>query len=257
MPISSDTLFHFTDHFDTIRRILQVEFQPRFCWEDQPICHPDPEMSDRLDGAIPMVCFCDIPLSQITAHMGRYGSYGLGLSKEWGLQNGVAPVMYAFPRSPVTGSIYSSLLFELSHDLNGMSAEAFSRLWNDIHRIACYIKAYEGPYKKGTREWNNVRFYDEREWRWIPNMADTANGLRLMREEYDNPGIRDKANRDVGKKYRLRFEPSDIKYIIVAREDEVLPMIHAVEQIKEKYSADEKRLLTSRVISAERIAADF
>jgi len=44
--------------------------------------------------AIPMVCFCDIPLSQLVSHIDTYGKYGLGMSKEWGIKKGLNPVIY-------------------------------------------------------------------------------------------------------------------------------------------------------------------
>jgi hypothetical protein len=81
--------------------------------------------------------------------------------------------------------------------------------------------------------------------------------LLLRKEDYDDFEKRDEANSELRRNYRLGFEPSDIRYIIVAREDEVLPMIREVERIKDKYTGDQKRLLASRVISAEQIAADF
>ena len=66
----------------------------------------------------------------------------------------------------------------------------------------------------------------------------------------------DRANEAIAP-LRLRFTPHDIKYVIVQSEKEVLPIIRDLERIKEKYQGDAIRLLTSRVISAERIREDF
>jgi hypothetical protein len=45
--------------------------------------------------AIPMVCFCDLPIGLIRRHMLTYGGgYGIGLDKSWGLKHGVEPVFY-------------------------------------------------------------------------------------------------------------------------------------------------------------------
>ena len=58
-------------------------------------------------------------------------------------------------------------------------------------------------------------------------------------------------------RYRIPFEPNDIKYLIVRREEEIVPFIRNIQEIIGKYSLQEVQLLTSRVISAEQIRADF
>lgn len=45
-----------------------------------------------------MVCFCDV-----------YGHYGIGLTKEWGIRNGVSPVLYPYDQSPLTMRLHRSL----------------------------------------------------------------------------------------------------------------------------------------------------
>ena len=77
MPISASTLFHFTGTFDNLCGILESNFHPHYCYERLPELFP---MADRtyIDYAAPMVCFCDLPLSQIKEHIEDYGSYGLG-----------------------------------------------------------------------------------------------------------------------------------------------------------------------------------
>jgi hypothetical protein len=55
--------------------------------------------------AIPMVCFCDLPLSLIKKHVEEYGGYGIGLNKTWGVKNGVAPVIYTHSRAKTRPSV--------------------------------------------------------------------------------------------------------------------------------------------------------
>lgn len=59
MPVSSNTLFHFTNSIDNIENILINDFVPHYSLEKI--------MVGRIifEFAFPMVCFCDIPLSQI------------------------------------------------------------------------------------------------------------------------------------------------------------------------------------------------
>jgi len=87
--ISANTLFHFTKSIDNLRNILTHTFSPRYCLE-----HIDNISKEAIDLAIPMVCFCDIPLSQIKDHVNTYGEYAIGLSKEWAMSNGISPVFY-------------------------------------------------------------------------------------------------------------------------------------------------------------------
>ena len=84
MNISLNTLFHFTDKIENVIGILKEGFRPHFCLEDLNDFVSRDERIEYLEWAIPMVCFCDIPLSQSTNHREHYGNYGIGLSKEWG-----------------------------------------------------------------------------------------------------------------------------------------------------------------------------
>jgi hypothetical protein len=78
-----------------------------------------------------------------------------------------------------------------------------------------------------------------------------------MAQEFNTPEKREAANAAIFDYDRLSFDPDDIKYIIVSKEEEILPMIKNLEKIKEKYDNDTVQRLTSRIISAEHIRADF
>lgn len=74
---------------DAIRSILKDGFFPHYC----PEYTLDPE--DRRAAsrrhhpmrAIPMVCFCDLPLSLIAKHLKEYGCFGIGMTKRWGIKH--------------------------------------------------------------------------------------------------------------------------------------------------------------------------
>lgn len=100
--ISSETLFHFTPKPEYLFQLLQNEFKPRYYPE---IIHL--EGMKTLNKAIPMVCFCDIPLSQIKDHIDTYGNYGIGMTKEWAIKNKLNPVLYLEPSSKLSKSIIS------------------------------------------------------------------------------------------------------------------------------------------------------
>jgi hypothetical protein len=86
----SQSLFHFTNQAESLFDILKAGFWPKYCLED--IGWQNFEKFDYI--AFPMVCFCDIPLSRIAEHTGYYGSYGIGLKKEWAEKNALNPVLY-------------------------------------------------------------------------------------------------------------------------------------------------------------------
>lgn len=79
----------------------------------------------------------------------------------------------------------------------------------------------------------------------------------MQKADFLNEVIRREANKKLAEISRIGFVPNDIKYLIVRREDEIVPLIREVERIKGKYSYDEVRLVASRVISAEQIRSDF
>jgi hypothetical protein len=76
--LSANTLFHFTNSFDNLEGILTNEFYPRYCLENFDVILA--ELLDLRELAIPMISFCDIPLSQIRKHVGYYGCYAIGLT---------------------------------------------------------------------------------------------------------------------------------------------------------------------------------
>src|SRR5207248_1852791 len=63
-----------------------------------------------LVAAVPMVSFCDIPLSQTHYHLDVYGCYGLGLTKRWGLRKGISPVMYTYPGAESTAPVFRAAI---------------------------------------------------------------------------------------------------------------------------------------------------
>jgi len=74
MPLSSNSIIHFTNSSDNLKGILQNNFKIKYCSELI-------EIVDSFHYAAPMVSFCDIPLSEVKNHIGKYGTYGLVLQK--------------------------------------------------------------------------------------------------------------------------------------------------------------------------------
>ena len=140
MNISSSTLFHFMSKPEYLINILLNDFCPRFYPEDFSYLFPS-MISGFCKIAIPMICFCDIPLSLIHEHMEEYGNYGIGMKKEWAIRNRINPVIYAIEKTNLTKQIDNILL---KHDVN-MHEERFpsSQDYLEFLEIISYIKPYK------------------------------------------------------------------------------------------------------------------
>ncbi len=262
--ISANSLFHFTDSFENLQGIFSNDFYPRYCMEDQSYLVPDhlPKYA-----AIPMVCFCDVPLSHVNYHTETYGYYCIGLAKEWGKDNGINPIMYSLPNS------YSTLLLKQSFgDLYPLNPElvlykthqpdlAAQNVTTMLYSFFTFLKPYEGEvWKDGAPIKRRVRFYDEREWRYVPAL-NRLNDLGLIpimsQNQYNDSSIRNQCNETLQQSFRLEFTAQDVKYIIVREEDEVLKMAEKIESLKHRYSDGEIKLLTTRIMSMHQILEDF
>ncbi len=254
--ISSSTLFHFTRSVENLVGILRNEFRVSLSVEnfEHIVQHLPPNSDVMPECGIPIVCFCDIPLSQVERHMKTYGDYGLGLTKAWGMKKGVSPLLYTHPNSPApfSSADHITLITSLGLDQAPDDQKALALKAG----LFVYLqKPYEGFLERSPGHKEKVRFYDEREWRYIPSEIESIPAISP--EELADP-IKSKPVRDqVNRIPPLSFEPDDINYIVVAKDAEVLPMIRAVRSIKGKYDEGTVDFLTSKIISAERIREDF
>ena len=200
MPIlSSSSLFHFTKSLDNLIGILSSGFKfstvrepyPQMGWGDSLFTSLGIQRT-FIDNNV--VCFCDIPLTQALNHRELYGSFAIGLSKEWAIQNHVSPVKYVHSNSPgFSGKImefldiylnqkelqsqfvraYMNHKYSLDVDLDRFdpdSKEVINALESCLVDALEYIasgfsfyKAYEldDPIQRTPKR----RYYDEREWR--------------------------------------------------------------------------------------------
>jgi len=240
MNISSNEIFHFTE-FEYLKLIIKSKsFLPRFSLEFTPLGNNFKYKATRLPVA--MVCFCDIPHELSQHHRARYGNHGIALTEKWKLSKGLNPVFYVQENS-FFANIFSHMLsltenFEQVIDNPKYDLEfrmLFSKVGHDLTYLNYYIKQFEN--KKSTLNIDEVRsdvekrrFYDEREWRYIPFEAENRNELFLSLEDYSNPKKLLEANEKL-KKYKLTFEASDIEYIIVENEKQKIELKNIVETV--------------------------
>jgi hypothetical protein len=247
-PISSESIFHFTSSMHNLTNILKNEFQPMLSFERIVL------EDITLEGYFPMVCFCNIPLSQINRHIDKYGHYGIGMSYDWVKKTGLNPVLYLRAGSILSTHIKKIYLHLLQQGHNRRTDEATAALL-DILR---YIKAYRGNfYMNGRLIKRNVKFYDERELRYVPNPARVDGLYYLSEDKYNDPIQRNKADSKLGK-LKLRFEPNDISYIIIDNQHEITEMVNVLNDIKRpKYSTRTVEILTTKIITCRQILKDF
>ncbi len=130
-----------------------------------------------------------------------------------------------------------------------------------LYSFFTFLKPYEGEvWKNGQEIKSRVKFYDEREWRYVPAL-DRLNQLGLIpvmsHEQYKDEKIRNHGNRVLEQSFRLDFSARDVKYIIVREEKEVLKIADKIKALGSRYSQEDIRLLTTRIISMQRILEDF
>jgi hypothetical protein len=248
MPvISSNTLFHFTGSRETLNKILASNFEPKYSLENVSIAK-----SYRF--AVPMVSFCDLPLSQIKNHLHTYGYYGIGMSKKWGIQNGLNPVLYTVANSLLLADIRNAFLHTTTKiPKSGRKYDHFLQIF-DILR---YLKPYQGSFTRGRKTRRNVFFYDEKEWRYVPDVNDRKLPLFLNEKDFSDERKRQHAN-NKARLSPLRFNIDDIRYIIIKHDSEILQTIKDIETIKgHKYTLEQVKMLSSKIITCENIQRDF
>lgn len=243
MKPRSHTLFHFTKSVVALKSILKNGFWPHYCLEDFNWC-----ISNMGFIAYPMVCFCDIPLTRIGEHVEFYGEYGIGLTKQWGVANGLCPVIYLTQSAPVS-EVLSRLVnnhktFDCYYETSGV----------DINSIISYIKPVEGNIlvdKIPTLK----EFYQENEWRYVPRSKKIVEWI--PKEKYAKPTTLSQLNKTAKDNGTLKIKPSDIKYIFVKSDSNIPGIIDYIQTNLGHHSGNDLKILMSRIVSSESINVDL
>lgn len=244
MPLSSNTIIHLTREKASLQGILENNFRIHYCKETVALDHETYVMR------VPMVSFCDIPLSEIKDHIEKYGCYGIGLTKAWAVRNGLNPVLYIEPKSMLArsyNSAFSAFVVDVDND-------AFTQAQQSFTDVLRYIKNYQGPLSRKGTLIDEYRFSDEREWRFVPSPEEKCEML-VTDENY----LKDEAAVQASvESLRLYFEPNDIKYIIIQSDSEISEFVHLLRYAKgKKYAYDDVERLTTRILTTEQIKGDI
>ena len=246
MSIITNSIIHYTNSLDNLIGILQEGFKIKYCSERLNL-----GKSRYSSAAHPMISFCDIPLSASIQHFEAYGKYGIGLSKKWAFEIGINPVLYIDENS-----LFAENLYELIKERRNEKTNLTLKQKKEILHIKSYAKNYSGSFTRKNKIYKNYKFYDEREWRIVPD--NNILGAALF-------SISSKAYKSNKEKYnsrissiRLEFDAKDISYIIVERTDEIPDIIKIVRDcFGKRCTSEQLDILFSKICSTEQIIADY
>ncbi|MGR6831350.1 abortive infection system antitoxin AbiGi family protein [Aliivibrio wodanis] len=245
MSPKSHTLFHFTQSRETLKLIFKNGFWPRYCLED--VRWFGFKSFDYI--AYPMVCFCDIPLSKIDDHVNFYGEFGIGLTREWAIKNGLNPILYVAGDNHITQSFR-----ELNDHANKSEGEQQTRAKVTMRYLLAHTKPTEGQMVMNNKPVDKL-FYQESEWRFVPKDSEAPE--YLVKSNYEDEAVFNEANELTLKNCALTISPQDVKYIFVKSDTDIPDMINFIQTDLDGFANSDIKVLMSRVVSLESIRQDI
>ncbi len=215
--ISTNDIYHFTPRFDYLVSILEEKkLRVSYCLEDYSWIDDygipfdtiwgSARITEKIKVGIPMVCFCDIPPKNISNHIEIYGKYGIGFTDDFKQRIAINPLFYLSPKSSVV-----SLLQQIKKSCDEFLTpeDPRSSIKTHVEKFLQYYKPYKGYFSKGIYKNENHKFYDEREWRYIPPEVVHQIISETKFNELENKHI-----------CSLEFTKEDISIIIVENQSE-------------------------------------
>jgi hypothetical protein len=246
--MNEEYLFHFTKKRKNLINILLSGFKPFYCFERLDYLPIKDKNENKFEMAFPMVCFCDISNEEeILKHKKKFGNYGIGMKKEWAKKNYLTPVIYCNEKTLTAESLNYFIDF-LETYKSCLSPKKFEKLKIAISVLLIQYKSYEGfEYDSKNKRFKSrqKKFYDEREWRYIPHKMNKLK-YNLIKEEYDDKEKRNEANSELHKRKEniLTFSANDIGSIILRDKDEEEFIL---SKIKNRYSVFELKKIQQKI----------
>ena len=226
-------------------KILREGLQPRYCVEYD---------WGKKDLIIPMICTCDIPLSEIGIHRKKYGDYGIGLNKSFAKKMGFTPVFYLSDKSFLFKQLY-----EYAKNLTNPSMSSWDKIGEET--LLYYVKRSVGTAcdREHLKMRLKPRFSNEKEWRYVPKISASVH-LYLAQKGTEHDADREMLNKTTENK-KILLTPEDINYLIVKNEEERMKLFNELSEIaKEKDCNPWKNKfneLQTRILSTELMKKDF
>lgn len=176
-----------------------------------------------------MISFSNVALFESRTQI-NYGDFSLGLTREWGQENGLEPVIYTYENS-LTGKSFMETMniagrkvvrMELleKNEINKSITSDFRSILDNSVNMLMYLKPIKVKDKKG----NEFIAYNDREWRFVHKYGDVnpmifetnflngkPNPIYEEAKSYDKPFTSDVV---------LSFKLSDLKYVVVQQKDQ-------------------------------------
>ena len=230
--LSSTTLFNFTDTFD--RLIGNIE-KGIYCGD---VYEKLPKFGSPSGYIVPMVCFCDIPLGLIKEHLDWYGTYAIGIKRDYARKYMVNPVWYIHKDNPVVSKMFKSKnKIELSES-----------------PLLPYLKQFLGYQKDLNGIERQKKFYDEREWRFIPQ--DSKFKAKLIVNKPYSEGEKLSQDKSLKRVTYMNIELDRIEYIIVKNEEDKEDLYPILNKLSSAKGVKYEKLI-SAIITCKQIRKDF
>lgn len=235
MNIYSNSIYQRMPDESIIESILNEGFKAFYCLEEVFMGQNKP--SGYI--GIPMVCFCDIPLTHVAKN--NYGKCGIAMSRKWGREHHLEPVLYY----PNDVKCQSTKMVQTAYNIFIMDRKRY-----DDYRILGYSKPITKPTKTKGKNSDN---YVEREWRKV--YANPAPLKWLTEVEYNvNRGPKDSPKQSVG--HPLNFKVEDIDFILVDKKNatklrQYIMSLASLCRSPKLLSFDEKYALLSKILIYE------
>ncbi len=291
--INASSLFHFTRRFDTLQSIVKNGL--RFSYAYETYSHEmlskirlTPGSKSMEEGqigvAIPMISFCDIPITRASVHMDKYGEYAIGFDKKTMLE------VYDLIMNPVL-YVSSDKLRKSLDDFCSLYSDSKNDMLNSMISLAKKGKSAKSKEIDGLitsfveRKFNmgsilglikpvydlstNYCYYDEREWRiFWPSINSKNKGWKwgVSQEEYSKNKNGWNEQLAIEKNNYITFceglLASAITHIVVKKEVQIPRMIETLLTSKtilgnRDISEEERLVLISKLTSLERIGLDY
>lgn len=236
--IYSNSFFHYTNEEKKLVGILGDGFIASYAKEEFK------DLAGKLQHLyIPMVSFCDVPLSHIE-NPTVYGNFAVGMKRAWGKRKNLSPVAYYPNKKENHLYKYAAKIVE-QHNKNGIN-------YTDSRKFLGYTKPF---YKWKSPKGKRVNNYIDREWRKIYLSDWIGSDDKMNSYSVAHNGTK------MYHKLKLTFSSNDISFIIVPDDNTKSSVISNIQSLQtiggNKCNSQDSLNIISKIITIDQIKENF